>query len=243
MNSTEILVHIPACQMQPWKYVLPLSGTQEAVDHGPDPMVAQEPFLKNPNPMLIAEQHVLTPEGFLKLKGIKQLEVLGTAVLNTIENNKDTLNYSILSGRLIHSEGTSIMVTGYESSGDNVIFATWDYGEPIEYVLARLSEAKRIVKFPLEVARAVLRRAILPELPAPQAVVSNVSGLDEVSPLTCLGGYGNNELGNISPIAIAAGTKKINIIIDHRVYNPPKMLLFVNQFLENLNQLIAIHAN
>lgn len=237
-NSVEIIVHIPACQIKPWKYVLPIKGSQEAIDFGSSPWAAQEPFLNSPTPMLIAEQQIGTPSKLLELNNVKQLEILGQTILETIENNKDKLNYSILSGRFIHTEGTSIMVTGYESTGENVVFATWDYGEPVEYVLARLSEAKRIIKLPIEVVRVILARTILPDLPCPQVVLSNVSAIGEMKPLTCIGGYGDNKTGNSPPIAMAVGTKTINVMVDHRVYNPPTMLLFVREFINRLNRAL-----
>ena len=237
-NSVEIIVHIPACQIKPWKYVLPLKGSQEAINFGSSSWAAQEPFLNSPTPMLISELAVDTPLKLLELNSIKQLEIIGNSVLETIENNKDKLNYSILSGRFIHTEGTSIMVTGYESTGENVVFATWDYGVPVEYVLTRLSEAKRIMKMPLEVVRAILDRTILPDLPCPQVVLSNVSAIGEMKPLTCIGGYGDNKTGNSPPIAVAVGIKTINIMVDHRVYNPPTMLLFVREFIKRLNRAL-----
>lgn len=217
-DPLEMLIHIPACYVEPWR----------AMD--PSEYLAQEPFLRVPYPMPISDGGFLTPPALAGLGGpsahIRQLDILGRALLKVLESEKPRFHRSRSDERMIEATGTTILVTG--NADRSVIFGSWDAGEPVDAALGRLNEARRILRLPTPVARAMLARTFIPGLPPPQAVLSNVMALGEIYPETALGGY--DEGGGGIPIVIAAGIGHIRIVFDHRVYNPPDLVAFNEAF-------------
>lgn len=216
-NSVEIVTHLPSCWVEEWVEV--------------QPHPAQLPFLASPVPIPIWVT-LSTPTALTDLSGsfanIHQLEIVGTALLATLEALKPRFHISYVNGKLLQASGTTIIITGY--SGRFVVFGTWDHGEDVSSALGRLSEMRRICQLPAPLANALLtpRQA---ELPAPQAILSNVipSGIE--CPPMPLGAYGAAS----TPIAIAVGTKEITVTMDHRLQSPPDEAVFRTEFAKRIH--------
>ena len=216
-ESVEIIVHVPRVHIDPWRVVEPPPAS----------------FLDMPMPMPIGIR-VPTPTALVELKRSRdQLSVLGSAMLETLEAAKPRFHRARLSAtQLFESTGTTIMVTGYDRLGAQVLFATWDYGEPVDAPLQRLAEARRIVRLlPPMTARAMLSRVRIAELPPPQIILSNVISLID-DPITTLGGYDRG--GADTPVTLAVGRQYMHLVVDHRIYNPPDEQALVKPFLERV---------
>lgn len=205
-RPTEIVVHIPAC-WEAWTIEEPRPG--------------QVAFLAERFPVPIHDQ-LPTPPELLKIdRAVLQLKILGESVLEVLEELKPEFHLSYVKRKLLRASGTTICITGY--GGNDVVFATWDYGEPVEVAYSRLKQMQRILRFFPPVARACLELKREP-LPPPQVVLSNVINAGIAVPPMPLAGYN----GGGSPIAIAVGTQLTTVTFDHRLYNPPQEACFTS---------------
>jgi hypothetical protein len=222
MGGFETLVHLPSCWVEEW------------VEIRPHP--AELAFLASPIPIPIGV-YADTPQALLELTGafahIRQLEIVGHALLATLEALKPRFHRSWINGKLLLAAGTTIIVTGYE--GRHVIFGTWDAGEDVAYAMSRLAEMRRVCKLHSSLANALLAPASR-ELPAPQAILSNVIPYGIPEPPMPLGGY---EAAH-TPIGIAVGTKRITITVDHRLLNPPDEIVLLEELKKRLNYQLQL---
>jgi hypothetical protein len=212
VNPLEIIVHVPRVHLEPWRVI--------------EPHPAQAEMLRMPAAMPIG-MRIPTPPRLLELaRPLDQLAVIGAAMLDTIEANKPRFHRARRSATEIYeSSGTTILVTGYDMSGEHIIFGTWDYGETVYAPLQRLAEVRRIVRLPAATAKSLLARTVVPELPPPQVVVSNIIGSGIDDPTTSLGGYA--AAGVDIPMMLVVGRHMMHLVVDHRVFNPPDEALLI----------------
>ena len=222
-RTVEILVHVPAVYLEPWREIT-------------DPHPAQTLWLelKQPDPISIKWP---TPKALLDVADYtRQMEMLGAATFAALRDDKTEdrrrFHRSIIGERYLQAEGTTILVTGYDHTKNYVIAATWDDGEPLSSAMERLVEFRNICRLPSPVARALIKRILILELPPPQLVLSNVIPVGIERPGSNLAGYA----GSLQiPMTLCVGTEETQLIVDHRVCNPHDEQYFRDKFLEALN--------
>lgn len=215
--SFETTVHYPSVHMEEWKII--------------QPTAAQSKFVAMDNAWPIGIR-IPTPEKLLTIDSLKQFELIGNAVLDTLYKHRPRFHKSKIGSDLIQASGTTIIITAYDKD-DEVISATWDYGEPFDEAFTRLGQIRRTLRrVPVITATAYLN-VDLKSLPPPQVVVSNVIPVGIVDPDTSLGGYASNF--NMSPIIMATGKQITHIVFDHRLYTPKDEQIFADSFLEYIN--------
>lgn len=157
----------------------------------------------------------------------ERIRILGNALMDTLEEAKPLLHMSVVNGRPMLTDGTSIFVTGRTKDDGETIVATWDRGEPVMEVVTRIARARRLLaELPEAVAYEFFRSMDFPNLPPPQALISDCIVANERVPQTSLFGCGAG-----APISIAVGIEQTHIVLDHRLYDPkPHMRTLVEGF-------------
>lgn len=165
-----------------------------------------------------------------------RMKILGNALLDVLEQNIPMFHYSVVDGKVMQTDGTSIFVTGRTKGDGETIVATWDRGDEMNEVLGRLVRTRRIIAdLPSEVAYQLLKTADFPHLPPPQALISDCIVAEEQEPQTSLFGCGAG-----APISIAVGVKRTHICLDHRLYDPrPHMQTLVRGFQEQIEAALS----
>ena len=162
------------------------------------------------------------------LQAIRQTQIIGEAVLKTLEDAKPRFHYSIVDGHRALTLGTTIAITARTRDDTSTIVATWDYGEPITQPMRRINALRRFLDATTpELAVTILERLLKPNLTPPQVMLSNVMMLDD--PDMALGSAPGS-----APIAIAVGRQRTHIVFDHRLYDPPDEAAFASALVANL---------
>ena len=193
---------------------------------------------QNPQPLAIGT-YFDTPAGYFEpgwhlspLHTFKMTALYAKALLETIHENPQ-LHRCLIHGVLTESIGTTIAVTARDKDDAQTLIATLDYGESTLRLMGRFGTARQILKLPPEIAYGLLTRAINPDVPPPQVLLSNVSHLKEW-PQMCLGGC-----AGYSPMALAIGSKKSHLVVDHRIFDVPDELALINGLCENVRRMVA----
>lgn len=156
-----------------------------------------------------------------------RMSILGNALLEVIEANRPMFHYSVVGGRVMMTEGTTIFVTGRTKGDGETLVVTWDAGERAIDVVGQMARTRRLIaELPSEVTFQLLKAAEFPNLPPPQALISDCILANEKEPQTSLFGCGAG-----APISIAVGVEKTHVVMDHRLFDPrPHMRNLVEGF-------------
>lgn len=169
---------------------------------------------------------------------MKRLGIMGGALLDALKGAKPIFHYSVVNGRVMRTDGTTIFVTGRTRGGGETIVATWDHGESKLEMLGRLNQQRILLdRLPHEVAYQFMRAMEFPELPPPQALISDCIAAGEKEPQTSLFGCGAG-----APISVAVGIEKTHFCLDHRLFDPPHMVRLTEMYSEQLEEALRVDS-
>ena len=220
MSAAEIVLHLPAVVREGWEAIAPDPMRQLFIEQNPQPLIIGASF----------ETPALPSDGGA-LGKFKRTALVARALLETI-HGKPELKRCLVRGVYTQTFGETIAVTGRDREDQQTLIATLDYGESTLQLMKRFATMRRILKLPPVVARTFLDRAIDPNLPPPQVVLSNVSHLLD-NPEMCLGACAGG-----SPIAINIGRKTSHVVLDHRLYDPLHEAMLINGLCENVRRMV-----
>lgn len=168
------------------------------------------------------------PNPLAKFPPLRALKTLAEVTLDTLREHFPRFHLSLINGTFLEAQRTTILVTGADTSGDEVLAVPFSEDESFERgPVRRLLKARRRLK---EDRWADPRLAYFGALlPAPQAVVSVVSGLGIDHPGSHIGASGGN-----SPLLIIAGACSLQFGWSHAVFNAAEAAMFYRTFFAKL---------
>jgi hypothetical protein len=222
MPANEIKLHIPACVSEGWEFARENPMRRLFIEQNEQPLPIGTYFdtptewYGEPTPVSL----------------FKNTALYAKALLEAIHQNPQ-LKRCLIHGVLAETIGETIAVTARDRDDEQTLIATLDYGESTLRLMGRFATMRQILKLPPEIAYGLLTRAINPDVPPPQVLLSNVSHLKEW-PQMCLGGC-----AGYSPMALAIGSKKSHLVVDHRIFDVPDELALINGLCENVRRMVA----
>lgn len=166
--------------------------------------------------------------------GVKRVALTGYCLMEALEDRWPDFHMSVVNGRILLTGGTSIYVTGRTRGGGETLAVTWDYGESVNQPIRRLNRLRRLLtELPDEVAYRIMSADLTPDLPPPQALLSDVIGVDERDPDTALAGCGGS-----APMSIAVGVRTTHFVFDHRLVDPDHFQPLVTTYQRYLSEAL-----
>ena len=167
--------------------------------------------------------------------GLRRIAFLGYSLMEALEDQWPQFHDSVVNGRVLRTRGTTIYVTGRTKGGGETITATWNYGEHANVAMGRLNRLRRLIAdLPDEVAYRLLSTDWTPDLPPPQALLSDCIEFGEDDPDTSLFGC-----GGAAHVSFAVGVKSTAVVADHRLHDPPHWMALVRSFNRHLDEAIG----
>ena len=163
-----------------------------------------------------------------KLPPLRALKILSEVTIATLGDHYPRFHLSLVNGTFLEAQATTILVTGADASGDEVLAVPFSSDETFER-----GPVRRLLK-----ARVALKQDRWADprlayfgaiLPAPQAVVSVVSQMAIENPGSHIGASGGD-----SPLLIIAGACSLQFGWSHGVYNAAEAAMFYRSFFPRL---------
>jgi len=165
---------------------------------------------------------------------MKRMQLIGCAMMEALEDQWPQFHRSVVGENVLLTAGTSIYVTGRTKDNGETIVATWDYGESFLKVMGRIGRVRKVLEeLPPEVAAKLLSLDWTPDLPPPQALVSDVIGEGEENPDTSLFGC-----GGAAPVSLAVGIVTTHLVVDHRLHDPAHFVPLMVAYKKHLAILL-----